>query len=131
MGGKLVLESASIKFQRRVLLGGSPEKTSCREQEGAEGGWLLQLSYSCHNPERQEIDYIKTSAQVRTINVYVRAKAHLCVDLLWDSVLLDPGMNFGQLLSLFLAEPRLEGLEHPEFLSVFCQHLILVPGQTR
>lgn len=64
------------------------------------------------------------------INVYACATVHLCVDLLGDSVLLDPGMNFSQLLSLFLAEPRLEGLEHPEFLSVFCQHLILVPGCT-
>lgn len=61
----------------------------------------------------------------------VRADVYLCVDLLWDSILLDPGMNFSQLLSLFLGEPRLEGLKHPEFLPVFCQHLSLVPAQTR
>lgn len=52
---------------------------------------------------------------------------HLGVDLLRDSVLLNPGMDLGQLLSLFLTEPRLEGLKHPKLLPVFCQHLILVP----
>lgn len=55
---------------------------------------------------------------------------HLCVDLLWDGILLDPGMNFSQLLPLLLGEPGLEGLKHPELLPVFCQHLVLVPGQT-
>lgn len=40
-------------------------------------------------------------------------------------------MNFSQLLSLFPGEPGLEGLEHPQLLSVLGQHLVLVPGQTR
>lgn len=53
---------------------------------------------------------------------------HLCVDFLWDRVLLDPGMNLSELLSLFLAEPGLKGLKHPKLLPVFSQHLILVPG---
>lgn len=52
----------------------------------------------------------------------------LCVNLLWDSVLLDPGVDLSQFLSLFLGEPGLERLKHPEFLPVLCQHLILFPG---
>lgn len=75
--------------------------------------------------------YIWNSPQVSKMNQYgVWVKdAHLCVDLLRDSMLLDPGMDFSQLFSLFLAEPRLEGLKNPKLLPVFCQHLILVPGQ--
>lgn len=56
-GWSLLVESASIKFQHLVQefpARGAPEKTSCREQEGVEGGWLL-LSYSSHNPKGQEI----------------------------------------------------------------------------
>lgn len=56
---------------------------------------------------------------------------HLCVDLLWDGVLLDPRMNLGQLLPLLLGEPRLEGLQHPQLLPVLGQHLSLVPGGAR
>lgn len=55
------MESASIKFQRRVQqfpARGSPEKMSCLEQEEEEGGRLLQLSYSCHNPKRQKCKLI-------------------------------------------------------------------------
>lgn len=52
---------------------------------------------------------------------------HLCVDLLWDSVLLDPGMDLSKLLSLLLAEPRLQGLKTSKLLPILCQHLILVP----
>lgn len=60
-----------------------------------------------------------------------RVLRYLCVDLLWDGILLDPGMNFSQLLSLLLGEPGLEGLKHPQLLSVFSQNLVLVPGRTR
>ena len=59
----------------------------------------------------------------------VTGDSHLCVDLLWDSVLWDPGMDLSQLLSLLLGEPGLEGLKHPQLLPVFWQHLILVPGR--
>lgn len=55
------MESASIKFQRRVQrfpARGSPEKMSYLEQEEEEGGRLLQLSYSCHSPKRQKIKLI-------------------------------------------------------------------------
>lgn len=62
------------------------------------------------------------------MSVCVIADPHLCVYLLWDSVLLDPGMDLSQLLLLLLAEPGLEGLKHSKLLPVFCQHLILVPG---
>lgn len=54
--------------------------------------------------------------------------AHLCVYLLWDGVLLNPGMDLRQLLFLLLAEPGLEWLKHPKLLPVFCQHLSLVPA---
>lgn len=129
------MESASIKFQHRVPefpAGGAHQQTSCREQEGVEGSWLLLLSCSSHNPEGQRMMLHCNRCSGEPNDKYcVRADVHLCVDLLWDGVLLDPGMNFSQLLSLVLGEPRLEGLKHPEFLPVICQHLILVPAQTR
>lgn len=56
-GWSFLVESAWIKFQHRVQefpAQGAPEKTSCQEQEGVEGGWLL-LSYNSHNPEGQEM----------------------------------------------------------------------------
>lgn len=53
---------------------------------------------------------------------------HLCVYLLRDSVLLDPGMDAIQFLSLLRGKPGLEGLKQPQLLPVLCQHLILVPG---
>lgn len=67
------MESVSIKFQHRVQefpARGAPEKTSCREQEGVEAGWLL-LSYSSHNPKGQEIMLYWCSGESNDKRVHV------------------------------------------------------------
>lgn len=56
------------------------------------------------------------------------AHSHLSVDFLWDGVLLDPGVDQGQLLTLILVEPWLERLKQSQLLPVLSQYLILVPG---
>lgn len=53
---------------------------------------------------------------------------YLGVDLLWDALLLDPGVHLGQLLALRGGEPGLQGLHQQQLVAVLLQHLRLVPA---
>lgn len=124
--------SEFLKCQPRVRSGraeGSPEVRNCQVQAGEGGGICLHLSCSSCNPERDS-NALNTRSQETKTKMFTVSDSwrYLCVYFLWDGVLFDPWMDFSQLLSLLLAEPRLEGLKHSKLLPVLCQNLVLVPA---